>query len=86
MKQGKLRFLSFRVMCVFLGLALIKLVLLCVLAVQMLNGEGEYLGVILFSLVLAVLLLWFSAVFIVRPYTQMEKALICFWMATQPVI
>ena len=29
MKQGKLRFLSFRVMCVFLGLALIKLVLLC---------------------------------------------------------
>ncbi len=75
MKQGKLRFLSFRVMCVFLGLALIKLVLLCVLAVQMLNGEGEYLGVILFSLVLAVLLLWFSAVFIVRPYTQMEKSI-----------
>lgn len=75
MKQGKLRFLSFRMLCVCIGLGVVVCVLCGFILVRFFQGDKENLPILIAGFLMMLFLVWFFLTFIVRPFNQMEKSI-----------
>ncbi len=75
MKQGKLRFLSARMLCVFTGLVAVIIVLGLTLLVSFFKGSSADVVVFAVCMGLTLLMCWFFWMFIVKPFNRMEKSI-----------
>ena len=75
MKQGKLRFLSARILCVIIGLIVVIGILSLLLLFDSFKESSVNVVILAFCIGLTLLLCWFFWKLIVKPFNQMEKNL-----------